>query len=233
MNHYLSIAIELIVGLGILFIVLKALGKTQFSQITPFDFISALILGELVGNAVYDHDTKLGEVIFAAFVWGLLIYAIALVTQKFRSTRKFLEGEPNIIIHKGNIIYDSLKKSKMDINQLQSLLRQQGYFSIQEVGYAILETNGMISVLPKPEYDTPKVSDLNLPLKPVNLPITLILDGEIVYHNLKEYGLNDQWLKEQLATQDIEDYKTVLYAEWKPNQPVYALKYEHKTVNIR
>ena len=229
MNHYLSIALELVVGLVILFIVLKALGKTQFSQITPFDFISALILGELVGNAIYDHETKLSEVIFAGFVWGLLIYIIGLVTLKFKSTRKFLEGEPNIIIHKGNIIYDSLKKIKMDINQLQSLIRQQGYFSIQEVEYAILETNGMVSVLPKPEYDTPKVSDLNLPLKSVNLPITLILDGEIVYENLKEYGLNDQWLKKQLAAQNIKDYKTILYAEWKPNQPVYALKYEHKT----
>lgn len=228
MNHYLSVVIELIAGLVVLFMIMKALGKTQFSQMTPFDFISALILGELVGNAVYDHDTKLREILFAVLVWGLIIYIIELVTQKFKSTRKLLEGEPSIVIHKGNINYDSLKKNKMDMNQLNSLLRQQGYFSIQEVEYAILETNGMVSVLPKSEYDTPKVSDLNLPLKPVNLPITLILDGEIVYDNLKEYGLNEQWLKEQLAKQNITDYKTVMYAEWKPNQSVYALKYEQQ-----
>jgi uncharacterized membrane protein YcaP (DUF421 family) len=190
MSHYLSVATELIAGLVILFTVIKILGKTQFSQITPFDFISALLLGELVGNAVYDPDTTLGGVIFAASVWGLLIYTIELVTQKFKNSRKFLEGAPSIVIHKGNINYDSLKKNKIDINQLQSLIRQQGYFSIQEVEYAILETNGMVSVLPKPEYDTPKVSDLNLPLKPANLPITLILYGEIMYDNLNEYGLN-------------------------------------------
>jgi uncharacterized membrane protein YcaP (DUF421 family) len=228
MNHYLSVAIELIVGLVILFIIIKALGKTQFSQITPFDFISALILGELVGNAVYDHDTKLGEIIFAVLLWGLFMFIIELVTQKFKGTRKLLEGEPSIVIHKGIIKFDTLKKNKLDVNQLQSLIRQQGYFSIQEVEYGILETNGMVSVLPKSEYDTPKISDLNLPLKPVNLPITLILDGEIVYDNLKEYSLDEQWLKEQLAMQNIADYKTVLYAEWKLNQPVYALKYEHK-----
>ena len=86
---------------------------------TPFDFISALILGELVGNAVYDHDTKLREILFAVLVWGLIIYIIELVTQKFKSTRKLLEGEPSIVIHKGNINYDSLKKNKMDMNQLQ------------------------------------------------------------------------------------------------------------------
>lgn len=205
---------------------MKVLGKTQFSQLTPFDFISALILGELVGNAVYDHETKLREILFAVLVWGFIIYVIELITQKFKRTRKLLEGEPSIIIHKGNINYESLKKNKMDLNQLKSQIRQQGYFSIQEVEYAILETNGMISVLPKSKYDTPKVSDLNLPEKPVDLPITLILDGEVVYENLKEYGLNEQWLKQQLAKQNITDYKAVIYAEWKPNHSVYALKYK-------
>ncbi|HZG71169.1 MAG TPA: DUF421 domain-containing protein [Chondromyces sp.] len=229
MNHFLSVAVELIAGLVILFFITKLLGKTQFSQLTPFDFISALILGELVGNAVYDNNTKLREIIFAALVWGLLIYIIELVTQKFKSARKFLEGGTSIVIDKGNINFDALKKNKMDLNQLQSLLRQQGYFSIQEVEYGILETNGMISVLPKPEYGTPKANDLNLPLTPVHLPITLILDGEIVYKNLKEYKLSEHWLKEQLAMQDITDFQTVLYAEWKPNHPVYALTYEYKT----
>ncbi|WP_428911714.1 DUF421 domain-containing protein [Niallia sp. Krafla_26] len=225
MNHYVSVAIELVSGLVILFLVLKVLGKTQFSQITPFDFISALILGELVGNAIYDHETRLREIIFAALVWGILIYLMGIITLKFKSTRKFLEGEPNIIIHKGKILHDSLKKSKMDINQLLSLIRQQGYFSIQEIEYAILETNGMVSVLPKFEYDTPKASDLNVPVKPVHLPITLILDGKIVHENLQEYGLHHQWLKEQLTAQNIKDPKTVLYAEWTPNQPVFVLKY--------
>jgi len=226
MHHHVSIAIELVVGLVILFIVLKVLGKTQFSQITPFDFISALILGELVGNAVYDKDTNMGDVLFAALVWGAIIYVVEFVTQRFKNTRKFLEGEPTVVIHKGKINYDSLKKNNMDMNQLQSLIRQQGYFSIQEVEYVILETNGMVSVLPKYKYDIPKAGDLNLPSKPVDLPITLILDGEVIHNNLKEYGLNDQWLKEQLTAQNINDYKSVLFAEWQPNQPIYALKYE-------
>lgn len=226
MNHHLVIAIELVVGLVALFIILKILGKTQFSQITPFDFISALILGELVGNAVYDKETDLVDVLFAALVWGGIIYLVEFVTQRFKSTRKFLEGEPTVVIHKGKINYDSLKKNNMDMNQLQSLIRQQGYFSIQEVEYVILETNGMVSVLPKFKYDIPKAEDLNLPSKTVSLPITLILDGEVIYNNLKEYGLNDQWLKEQLAAQNINDYKSVLFAEWQPNQPIYVLKYE-------
>ncbi|MCT2536769.1 DUF421 domain-containing protein [Aquibacillus koreensis] len=226
MNSYLSTAIELLFGFLLLLLIIKILGKTQFSQITPFDFISALILGELVGNAAYDDGVKLGQITFAILFWGMLIYMIEWITQKYKGTRKLLEGEPNIVIHKGQIKFDALKKVKLDINALQSLIRQQGYFTIQEVDYAIVETNGMISVLPKSDYDTPKNKDLNLVTKPASLPITLILDGEVILDNLKELGLGEKWLKDQLAMQSIKEYKEVLFAEWIPNMPVYVMRYE-------
>jgi uncharacterized membrane protein YcaP (DUF421 family) len=228
MNHYTMVATELIIGLIALFIFMKILGKTQFSQITPFDFISALILGELVGNAVYDHEVKIAEILFATTIWGVLIYSIEKTTQKFKGTRKLLEGEPSIVVRNGIIKYDTLKKNNIDMNQLQFLIRQQGYFSIQEVEYAILETNGMVSVLPKSQHDTPKMSDLNLPPKPVYLPVTLILDGEVVYDNLKEAGKNEEWLKIQLAALGITNYREVLFAEWQQNQPFFAMRYENQ-----
>ncbi|NRF02669.1 DUF421 domain-containing protein [Bacillus subtilis] len=226
MGDYLSVAVELVCGLGILFIILKLLGKTQFSQITPFDFISALILGELVGNAVYDHEIKIKEIIFASLLWGVLIYIIEFITQKMKSSRKFLEGEPNIVIRKGELQYKVLKKNKMDINQLQSLLRQAGSFSIQEVEYAILETNGMVSVLPKSDFDKPTNKDLQVPSKSVSLPITLIIDGELVRDNLKEAGVDEQWLKQELKKKNIDKTEDVLFAEWHKNKPLYTVTYE-------
>jgi uncharacterized membrane protein YcaP (DUF421 family) len=229
MNHYVTIATELVIGMFFLFIITKSLGKTQFSQITPFDFISALILGELVGNAIYDHEVSIIEILFTTFIWGVLMYVLEQITQKFNGSRKYLEGEPNIVVHNGTIKFDALKKSKLDINQLKSLIRQQGYFSIQEIEFAILETNGVVSVLPKSPYDTPKMSDLQLPNKSVSLPVTLILDGKVVHDNLKEIGLNEQWLKEQLSTKGITDYKEVLYAEWMENQPLFTMEYENQS----
>ncbi|MGG1246866.1 DUF421 domain-containing protein [Bacillus spizizenii] len=226
MGDYLNVAIELVCGLVILFVILKFLGKTQFSQLTPFDFISALILGELVGNAVYDQEIKIKEIIYASLLWGLLIYLIELITQKIKGTRKFLEGEPNIVIHKGKLKYKMLKKNKLDINQLQSLLRQKGCFSIQEVEYAILETNGMVSVLPKADFDKPTRKDMNLPTKDVSLPITLILDGEIVFDNLVEAGVDEQWLKQSLQQHGVEKAEDVLYAEWHASQPLYVITFE-------
>jgi uncharacterized membrane protein YcaP (DUF421 family) len=229
MNQYFSIGIELLSGLLLLFFITKLLGKSQFSQLTPFDFISALMLGELVGNGVFDDKINILQIGFAIFIWGSLIYILEFITQKYRKTRKFLEGEPNIVIHKGKVKYDTLKKIKLDVNQLQSLIRQQGHFSIQEVEYAIMETNGNVSVLPKFEYDQPKNSDLNIPSKPVDLPFTFIIDGQVIYGNLKEAGVDETWLKDQLTSQNITDYKDVLYAEWLKDKPLFINKYEKQS----
>ncbi|MCY8235077.1 DUF421 domain-containing protein [Priestia endophytica] len=225
MNPYLSMATELIIGFFVLFVLTKLLGRNQFSQITPFDFISALVLGELLGNAVYDEEVNVQKILFSITIWGILIFSTEMLTQKFKKLRKTLEGEPTIVIHKGMLKYESLKKSKLDLNQLQNLVRQQGYFSLEEVEYAILETNGMVSVLPKSSYDIPKRSDLNLLSKPANLPVTLIIDGEVVYDNLKEAGFDEEWLKGQLAAKNVFDYKEVLFAEWREGKPFYIRKY--------
>ena len=195
MNHYLSIALELTSGFVFLFLMTKMQGKTQFSQITPFDFISAIILGELVGNAIYDQEVKIDEIAFAVALWGILVYVTEMITQKFLRSRKSLEGEPNIVIRNGKIKYDALKKAKLDINQLQSLVRQQGYFSLREIEFAIIEMNGMVSVLPKADYDLPKNSDMKIKTKDPSLPINMILDGEVIHANLQEAGLDEQWLK--------------------------------------
>ncbi|WP_134702775.1 DUF421 domain-containing protein [Ammoniphilus sp. YIM 78166] len=226
MKHFGMIALELSFGLVLLFLVLKMLGKTQISQMRPFDFISALILGELVGNAVYDHEVRITEILFATILWGTMIFLLEYITLKFKKTRKILEGEPSLVIQQGKLKFDELKKNKVDLNQLLLLLRQQGYFSVQEVEYAILESNGKISVLPKFQYDYPRVRDFQLPLRTVCLPLPLILDGEVDYRNLAKAGLDEEWLKNQLAMQNISDYRDVFYAEWQENEPLFAMRYE-------
>lgn len=92
MNDYWTIAIELTVGFLGLFILTKALGKTNLAQITPFDFISALILGELLGNAIYDEKISIIKVLFAIALWGMLMFSVGKVTQKVNKLRRILEG---------------------------------------------------------------------------------------------------------------------------------------------
>ena len=229
--HLGQITIELIVGLLALLCVTRILGKTQIDQLTPFDFISALVLGELVGNAVYDHEVKVWSTLYAIAVWTILIYIIELLTQKWRGTRSFFEGNPSIIIRDGHIDRQQLKKNHLDINELQQMLRQQkDIFSIREVEYAILEPNGKISAIKKSKYASPTFEDLSLKQKAVYMPISLICDGHVDKDNLKKAGYDENWLLKQLTKWDINEFEDVLYADWKADEGFFCLKM-NKEVN--
>ncbi|TSB46854.1 DUF421 domain-containing protein [Alkalicoccobacillus porphyridii] len=219
---YGSLAIELIVGFFALLLLTKILGKNQLSQLSPFDFVSALVVGELVGNAIYDDEVTLTRVLVAIAIWGALIYLIELLTQKIRRSRSILEGSPSIVIHKGKVQYDELKKNKLDINQLQHLLRDKGSFAIQEVEHGILETDGTVTVMKKHAYDTPKNEELNILPTARPLPMLLILDGEISTKNLEKANLTESWLYDEMARQGETDIKNIIYAEWVEGEGLYV-----------
>jgi len=219
-----NLTLELILGFFALLLITKVLGKTQINQVTPFDFISSLVLGELLGNAVYDKDINLFTILYTIFLWTFLIYLIEKITQKFRRTRKFFEGEPAVLINDGQIDFKELKKEKLDINELMSMLRGRDIFSVREVEYAILEPNGSLSILKKPKYDTPTKHDLNLALKPAYLPVAFILDREIIFENLKACGFDERWLIKQLEAKGIESVDEVFFAEWKFDEGLHIVR---------
>jgi uncharacterized membrane protein YcaP (DUF421 family) len=213
-NQIGQLTIELVVGFIALFTLTKILGKTTISQITPFDFISSIFLGELVGNAMYDEKISIFTILYAILIWGFLVYTVEIITQKFKTTRRMLEGAPSIVIRKGMIDREQLKKNKLDINQLQNLLRQKGYFGLKEVEYAILETNGAISILPKYKYAPPTRQDLKITSQQkAELPVTIIIDGEINYDNLSTAGISKKKLLQHIHEQGYQSVSEVVYAE--------------------
>lgn len=222
---YKDITVELIIGFLTLLIVLKLLGKIQFSQITPFDFITAMVMGNLVGDAIFERRTGILEIVFSIVIWGLLIYLVEFLTQKSLKFRSFFEGNPTILIEKGEIIYKQLKKNNMDLNQLQQLMRQQGYFSIYEAEYVILERDGKISVAPKHAFSVPTAKDLAIPPKQVEISFAIIMDGKLQSRNLQLAGLTEEWLHRQLKQEKIKKYKEVFYAEWQKDRGLLITKY--------
>ncbi|HAM79809.1 YetF domain-containing protein [Ornithinibacillus bavariensis] len=228
MLSYWQMFIESVFGFFILYFLTKVLGKTQISQLTPFDFISAIILGELVGSALFEEKAGVLHIGFVILIWGGLIYFVEMITQKFKRTRFLLEGSPEIIIRKGKLIRNVMAKNKLDINQLQHLLREKDVFSLKEVEYAILETNGAISVLKKSDYQTPNRKDMKLAPQPVQLSTTLINDGEIIYDNLEEKNLTEQWLIEQLKEQGYDDVNDVFYAEYMKDEDLLVLPFVNR-----
>jgi uncharacterized membrane protein YcaP (DUF421 family) len=222
---YLTIFTEIIGGFFILFIVVKLLGKTQISQITPFDFISALVLGELVGNAIYDQETGFGIILFASSIWGLLIFITEFLTQKSIKLRLVLEGKPSMIICQGKLDWKEMKRNRLDIDQLQQLLRAKDIFSMKDVEYAILENNGSVSVLRKAEADQPTCSDMQIKGEKRMLPYTIISDGEIMNKKLHEAGVDDEWLQQELDKMGIAKPDDISYAEYVPGKDLFVQRY--------
>lgn len=220
---YGFIVLELLIGLILLFVMTKMLGKTQISQITPFEFVSALVLGELVGNAIYDREVGIAQILVAVIVWGLLLLGIEKMELKFLKLRGLLEGNPSIVVRQGQIDRKELQKNKMTINQLQNLLRQKGVFSMREVEYALLESNGQVAVMKKSEYETPARQDFNLNAQSRKLPITFVIDGKVLEDNLQSSGFNRGWLDKQLEHQGYRGPEDVFYAEWEENQGLYVV----------
>ena len=225
MSNMLPMLYETIFGIFALFVLTKVLGKTQISQLTAFDFIAAIVLGELVGNALFDKKAGILDIGFVILLWGVILYIIEIVTQKFKRSRFLLEGKPALIIHEGQIIYEELRKNKMDMNEILHLLRMKDVFSLQEVEYAVLETDGLLSVLKRPEYQTPNKKDLNVQLSETNIAIPLIIDGEMIKDNLAEANISEDWLMKELKRQNYSSLKKVFYAEWLEGKKLFVLPY--------
>lgn len=221
MPSFLDLSLELFFGFIALLIAVKIIGRRHVQQITPFDFISAIVMGELLGNAIYD-ETSILYVIFAIALWTLLLYIIEKLTQKSHKFRNVIEGSPVLIIKKGMIDFNVLKKEKLDFTELLSLLRNKGIFSVNEVEYAIVEPSGIITVIKKAPYDSVNKSDLGIQAPPSSLNLPVILDGKIDYNNLSLLGFDEQWLDNQLRGQNITSVSNVMYAEWKASEGLYV-----------
>lgn len=225
MNNMLPMLYETIFGFTALFLLTKILGKTQISQLTAFDFIAALVLGELVGNALFDEKAGIFEIGYIIFLWGSLLYIVEMITQKFRRSRFLLEGKPAFIIHKGKLIYEEMRKNKIDIDEVQHMLREKDVFAIQEVEYAVMESNGQLSILKKAAFQTPTKEDMKIPLTEPQIAMPLISDGEIIEDNLAEVDLTEEWLLTKIRKQDFESIKDVFYAEWLEGKKLFVLPY--------
>jgi uncharacterized membrane protein YcaP (DUF421 family) len=219
-TNFTYLTTELFFGFIALLVLTKILGKTQISQLTPFDFISALVLGELVGNAIYDKNIGLNYVLYAVFFWGTLIAVVEAITQKWKKSRGILEGKPSIVIKRGIVDREQLKKNKLDLNQLQNLLRNKNVFSINEVEYAILEANGTVNVLKRSPFQTVEKRDFTTTFSPAVLPVSVILDGEWVEDNISETPFTKKQLEEALLLKGLRA-EHVLYGEWSYENQLY------------
>ncbi|MGR6897484.1 DUF421 domain-containing protein [Rummeliibacillus sp. BSL5] len=209
----LTITLKVILGFIALMLVIRLMGKKELSEVTPFDIVFLLMLGGILEETLYDNKVQVWHFLYAIILWTVLSFITNLVVRKYDKLRPFIKGEPSILINKGVLDIKELKINKMETEQLLSLLRQQGIFSIREVKYVILEPGGQISVMKKDSSDQ---------ISTDTLPRLLIDEGQIVNRTLNQIRKNEQWVINLLKKEGYEDIKKVYYAEWSEGKGLYV-----------
>lgn len=229
----LDVIARCLVSLITLFLVTKMIGKKQVSQFSLFDYVIGISIGNFAAEMAINLDSSYLHGTVAVIVFGLVAYLVSIVTMKSLKIRKIIIGDPNILIKDGKILYSSLKKSKFDINDLLEEARINGYFDISDIDYALMEANGKISFLPKPESQNPTNKDLKVKANKKGLCINLIIDGQIIDKALKDADKEKKWLIKQLKIKGYKLEEVMLATlDQKENLKVYGKNVNDKTYNV-
>lgn len=214
MAEWVKLIIFSFVAVVYLFFVSKILGKKQIAQLEFIDYVMGISIGSIAAEMATDTgETPFYFYLIAMTVFFLVDLAITFVGRKGPALKHFFKGRPITVIYDGKFDYENLKVSKLDVNDVLALCREQGYFDITQVAYAVFETSGKLSVLPKSPYKQVTAEDMGVKLPPASLPCILVVDGKISYSGLNEINKTAEWLK---AKTDLDDktMKNVLLATY-------------------
>jgi uncharacterized membrane protein YcaP (DUF421 family) len=183
----------------IVLIMVRLMGKREIGQLSPFDFVVAIIIAEVAALPMESPEIPLLQGLFPLFILVALEIAFSFVALHSRRLRQVVCGAPQIVINKGQILRDEMRRSRYNLDDLMSQLREKGYPDPGDVAYAVLENSGRLSIIPWPEKEPVTRGDLQLETqRPVGLPRILVADGEILHRNLAAAGVDETWLREEL-----------------------------------
>ncbi len=164
----------------------------------PFELVIAIMIADLAAVPMADTGIPITNGIIPILALLLIQLLISIINMRSIWLRKILCGMPSILIFRGKIDERVLKKEKLTINELQERLRQNNVFSIGDVEYAILETSGQLTVIQKPEKRNTIPEDFGINPEYEGIPYDLVIDGKVMYENLKAIGKDYNWLLNQV-----------------------------------
>lgn len=179
-------------------LIFRLMGKRQLGQLQPFEFVITLIIADLATIPMTEINVPLMHGIVPLVTVSLLHFLISFISRKSIVMRKIFNGKPVIVISPNGIDYESLKKLNMNFNDLCESLREINYFSLDQIQYAIVETNGKLTVLPNAESAPLCATDFKIKKERSALPLMLICDGHKIKENLNIAKIDDDFLFEQL-----------------------------------
>lgn len=212
MPDYVKVLLNSICSFAAMFVVAKMLGKKQIAQLSFTDYVIGISIGSIAAEWSTDVEQPWYYYVVAISVYFLISYLITLLERTTLPLKRFLRGKPIIIIDNGKINYKNLKKSKLDVNDVIGLCREKGFFNLNDVAFAIFETNGSLSVLPVGNQTPTVVSDFGIDGEKASLQKFVINDGKIDENYLKILGKDENWLFRNLKINNKKELKNILVA---------------------
>ncbi len=197
---------------GIVIVVIRLMGKRQIGELQPFELAITIMVSALAAIPMEDIGIPLLYSILPILLLLTLQEILSLITLKSTKARAVICGKPNVIIQNGVINGKELKKLRINLNDLIEQLRIKGYHTIEDIEYAIMETTGKISIIPKSQKRPITPEDLKIDTEYEGLPRSLIIDGQIQQENLEKIGLDTHWLNDTLAQFNVNSPAEIFFA---------------------
>lgn len=208
--EFFYVFIKSIGSIIVLFFFTKAMGRKQVSQLNLYDYVIGITIGSVAAEISINLESRFWHGLIVMTVYTIVSILIAHFTAKSIKLRRFVVGVPIIIIEDGKILEKMLEKAKLDLSDLLQEARNNGYFDISEIEFAIMEANGKISFLPKSKYSPLTPSDVKIKVPYKGLCANLVLDGNIMSNNLKVINKDDKWLLTRLKKEGYNHIEDLL-----------------------
>lgn len=188
---------------------LRLLGKRQLGQLEPSELTLALLIADLASVPMQDNGIPLLTGVIPILVLLSLATILSVLSAKSIRFRALLCGKPCVIISNGQVQVNALRRTRLTVNELLEELRIQGYTDLHDVKFAVLETNGQLSILPYATQKPATAAQVNAPVRDFGLPVVLVSDGRLLSSNLSAQGRSTDWLQKQLRVYGLNSPEQV------------------------
>ncbi len=221
---YFSVALRTVLAFFAILLVTRILGKEQMGELTFYEYVTGITIGSLAADMATITIISPWVILMALVMFAALTFLMGYVSLKNRAARKLLEGEPTLVIQNGKILAKNMSRCRYNIDDMLLQLRTQGVFNVDDVEFAVLESNGQLSVLRKSHKQPVTREDLKIPSGYEGLSSEMIVDGEIIYQNLQQNNLDEAWLILELERQGIHSPKEIMLASLDTRGNLYVDK---------
>ncbi len=230
----LTIVLRAVIIYLVVLFLYRIMGKRQLGQMQPFELVLTLIIADLATIPMAEVSVPVLHGIVPVFTLVILHFVLTFFSSVSNKFASFLSGKPVIVINPDGIDYKALKNLSISVDDVFEAIRGCGYFSIEQVQYAIMETNGKMSVLPKSEFCPVTVQDMKLDVEKSVIPVNIINEGKVIKDNLQIAKIDELKVKEVLSKANIKKAKDVLIMTIDKNGAVYLQEYgqKYKTLQI-